>query len=156
RVAWEMPNEKDDFLRSMMWGALWDSVRDAELDPREYVELAIKALSTTPPAKPGTPPSQGGEQDETIIASVLGRVSTAMMYYLSEPPASDMQKPARKQGRSGQASVDLSTRLEAMLIDRMRTAPTLGQRITYYRAFLITVSTGNGRSVLKAMLKGSE
>src|SRR4029079_2060479 len=47
RVAWEMPNEKDDFLRSMMWGALWDSVRDAELDPREYVELAIKALSTT-------------------------------------------------------------------------------------------------------------
>ena len=26
----------------MMWGSLWDSVREAELDPREYVELAIK------------------------------------------------------------------------------------------------------------------
>ena len=39
----------------MMWGSLWDSVREAELDPREYVELAIKNLPT--------------EKDETIIAS---------------------------------------------------------------------------------------
>ena len=41
----------------MMWGSLWDSVREAELDPREYVELAIKNLPT--------------EKDETITASVL-------------------------------------------------------------------------------------
>ncbi|MEQ1644779.1 MAG: M1 family aminopeptidase, partial [Pyrinomonadaceae bacterium] len=33
-------SEKDDFLRSMMWGSLWDSVREGELDPKEYVELA--------------------------------------------------------------------------------------------------------------------
>jgi aminopeptidase N len=149
--------EKDDFLRSMMWGALWDSVREAELDPRQYVELAIKNLPT--------------EKDETITASVLNRVSTAMTYYLSEPTASDMQKLARKQGRSGQrddialtnvrASAppaidrsDLQPRLEALLIDRMRSAPTLGQRVTYYRAFLNIVSTENGRNVLKAILRG--
>jgi aminopeptidase N len=35
----------------------------------------------------------------------------------------------------------------------MRNSPTLGQRITYYRALLNIVSTENGRSVLKAMLK---
>jgi hypothetical protein len=58
----------------MMYGALWDSVREAELDPRQYVELAIKNLPT--------------EKDEMITSSVLGRVSTAMTYYLSEPSAS--------------------------------------------------------------------
>ena len=26
--------EKDDFLRTMMWGSLWDSVREGELDPK--------------------------------------------------------------------------------------------------------------------------
>jgi hypothetical protein len=40
-----------------------------------------------------------------------------------------------------------------MLLGRMRTAPTLGQRITFYRAFLNIVSTENGRKVLKDMLK---
>ena len=121
-VLKNIQNEKDDFLRSMMWGSLWDSVREAELDPREYVELAIKDLPT--------------EKDETITASVLNRVSTAMTYYLSAQP-------------------DTQSRLEAMLIDRMHTAPTLGQRITYYRAFLNIVSTENGRNVLKTLLKGS-
>jgi aminopeptidase N len=42
-----------------------------------------------------------------------------------------------------------------MLIERMQTAPTLGQRITYYRSFLNIVSTENGRGVLKEMLKSA-
>ena len=62
--------EKDPFLRSMMWGALWDSVREAELDPKDYVELAVTQLPT--------------EQDETIASSILARVGTAMNYYLPE------------------------------------------------------------------------
>jgi aminopeptidase N len=159
-VLKNIQNEKDDFLRSMLWGALWDSVREAELDPRQYVELAIKNL----PA----------EKDETITASVLGRVSRAMTYYISTDP--DMQKPARSKGeistrkdqRGGQVDnialtnvrasaphADLSIPLEAMLIDRMRTSPTLGQRLTYYRAFLNIASTENGRNVLKEMLRES-
>jgi aminopeptidase N len=36
-----------------------------------------------------------------------------------------------------------------MLIEKMRTASTVGQRVTYYRAFLNIVSTQNGRNVLK-------
>ena len=85
-VLKNIQNEKDDFLRSMMWGSLWDSVREAELDPRQYVELAIKNLPT--------------EKDETITASVLGRVSTAMTYYISDAPVANMRKPAREQGRN--------------------------------------------------------
>ncbi|MEQ1646002.1 MAG: ERAP1-like C-terminal domain-containing protein, partial [Pyrinomonadaceae bacterium] len=129
--------EKDDFLRSMMWGSLWDSVREGELDPKEYVELAIKQLGAPlqrPARSKGT--ADPAESDETIIQSLLGRVSTAMGYYLS-----DADRTA------------IAPRLEAVLLDRLQNAPTAGQRITFYRAFVANASTVKGREVLKEMLR---
>ncbi|MBK7391807.1 MAG: ERAP1-like C-terminal domain-containing protein [Chloracidobacterium sp.] len=120
-VLKNIQNEKDPFLRSMMWGSLWDSVREAELDPKVYVELVVKNLAT--------------EQDETIVSSILGRVGTAMNYYLP-----DAQRNA------------IAPRLETILLDRLQHAPTAGQRITFYRAFVTTASTAKGREVLKEML----
>ena len=121
-VLKNIQNEKDDFLRSMMWGSLWDSVREGELDPKEYVGLVIKNLA--------------GEKDETTTQAILGRATTAMTYYMA-----DKDRDA------------IAARLEAILLEKMRSAPTLGQRITYYRALLNTVSTEKGRSVLKEMLR---
>jgi aminopeptidase N len=138
-VLKNIQNEKDPFLRSMMWGALWDSVREGELDPREYVELIVRTLSTTPAAKPATPPIQGGESDESTIALLLARVGTALNYYVSD-----------------KTRAELAPRVENILIDRMKTAETLGQRITYYRAFLNVASSEKAKNVLKAMLKKSE
>jgi aminopeptidase N len=69
-------NEKDDFLRSMMWGALWDSVREAELNPKDYVELAVKNIS--------------GEKDELTIQTILSRVSTAINYYVPEKQSAEL------------------------------------------------------------------
>ena len=138
-VLKNIQNEKDPFLRSMMWGALWDSVREAELDPREYVELAIRQLGGTgqkPARSKGTRNiDQSLETDETIIQSLLGRVGTAMNYYLP-----DAQRNA------------IAPRLESVLLDRLQHAPTAGQRITFYRAFVTTASTAKGREVLKEML----
>ncbi|HLM02141.1 MAG TPA: M1 family aminopeptidase, partial [Pyrinomonadaceae bacterium] len=102
-VLKNIQNEKDPFLRSMMWGTLWDSVREAELAPKEYVELALKNISV--------------ETDELTISTILNRVSTAMNYYLSNAQRDE-----------------LSPTLENLLIEKMRDAPTLGQRITFYRA----------------------
>ncbi len=132
-VLKNIQNQKDDFLRTMMWGSLWDSVREGELDPRDYVELVIKNLGTTTPSAvaASTPPSKGGEQDETTVQTLLGRVSTAMRYYMPD--------------KTG----DLQSRLESVLIDRIQNAPTAGQRITFYRAFLNIASTENARSALK-------
>ena len=48
----------------------------------------------------------------------------------------------------------VSARLETLLIERIQNAPTLGRRITFYRAFLTIASSENSRNVLKAMLKG--
>ncbi|HEX8639129.1 MAG TPA: M1 family aminopeptidase, partial [Pyrinomonadaceae bacterium] len=120
-VLKNIQNEKDDFLRSMMWGTLWDSVREAELAPGDYVALAVKNV--------------GAERDELTIQTILNRVGTAMNYYLSDAQARALAAP-----------------LENLLIEKMRTAATLGQRITFYRAFLNTASSENAKNVLKEML----
>jgi aminopeptidase N len=61
---------RDPFLRAMLWGALWDLVRDARLAPAEFVETATRES----PAEP----------DEQIAAGVLGRLSRVTATYLSD------------------------------------------------------------------------
>jgi aminopeptidase N len=61
---------RDDFLRALLWGTLWDSVREAELAPARYIELAIRLI----PA----------ERDEVTAQGVLSRVSAAFNRYLSD------------------------------------------------------------------------
>jgi aminopeptidase N len=57
------------FQRTLLWGSLWDSVREAEMDPREYIELALRLLPT--------------EQDESLAQSIIGRSITALHRYAS-------------------------------------------------------------------------
>ncbi|MDT5062542.1 MAG: aminopeptidase [Acidobacteriota bacterium] len=61
---------QDDFLRALLWGSLWDSVREAELAPNAYIELAIELLPQ--------------ERDEVTAQGVLSRVQTAFNRYLSQ------------------------------------------------------------------------
>jgi aminopeptidase N len=107
----------------MMWGSLWDSVREAELNPKDYVALVIKNINV--------------ETDESTIQTLLGRVSTAMNYYLSDAQ-----------------SKELAPQIENLLLDKMQNAPTLGQRITFYRAFLNVASTDKAKQTLKDVLSG--
>ena len=69
RVVAQLGAVHDDFLRTLLWGTLWDSVREAELAPTEYVELALRLL----PA----------ERDEVIAQSIAGRAAGAFNRYLS-------------------------------------------------------------------------
>src|SRR5262245_42435013 len=59
----------DPFLRAMLWGALWDAVREAEMNPRDYIALVLKAL----PA----------EADLELTQSLLDRATRAYERYLS-------------------------------------------------------------------------
>ncbi|HEY0078858.1 MAG TPA: M1 family aminopeptidase [Pyrinomonadaceae bacterium] len=61
---------EDDFLRALLWGSLWDSVRAAELAPLQYVEHAIRHLAR--------------ERDEVTAQAVLSRLDTAVNRYLSD------------------------------------------------------------------------
>lgn len=60
---------RDPLLRAMLWGAMWDLVRDARLAPSEFVATALREL----PA----------ERDEQIAAGIVTRMSRAVSSYLS-------------------------------------------------------------------------
>jgi aminopeptidase N len=64
----------DPFLRAMLWGSLWDLVREARLPPRQFVEAAVAAIPF--------------EKDEQIAAGLVGRLARATSVYLS-----DAQRP---------------------------------------------------------------
>ncbi len=61
---------QDPFQRTLLWGSLWESVREAQMDPREYVELALKNLPT--------------EKDEALMQSVIGRMVGALHHYVPD------------------------------------------------------------------------
>ena len=147
-VLANIQTEKDDFLRTMMWGALWDSVRETELAPQDYVELVIKNINV--------------ESDESTIQTLLGRVSTAMNYYIKSEPSA-LAGGLTSGGKNSKSKVnppadadgsDLAARLETLLIDKLQNAPTLGQRITFNRAFLNIASSEKARTLLKDTLSG--
>ncbi len=59
----------DVFERTLLWGSLWDSVREADLDPRFYLALWLRDI----PA----------ETDDSLIQSALGHVVTTLHRYVS-------------------------------------------------------------------------
>ena len=59
----------DPFLRTMLWGALWDKVRDAKFDPARFARLALAELPR--------------ETDEQIVPVILGRLTRAVSTYTS-------------------------------------------------------------------------
>jgi len=62
-------NVPDPFLRTMLWGALWDQVRDAQFDPMRFARLAFKELPR--------------EKDEQLFPSILGRLTRSLNTYAS-------------------------------------------------------------------------
>ncbi|HSA57358.1 MAG TPA: M1 family aminopeptidase, partial [Gemmatimonadaceae bacterium] len=70
-VAWlehSIGSVGDSFTRAMLWGALWDLVRESRLSPERFVRMALREL----PA----------ETDEQIAAVLLGRLTRASSRYL--------------------------------------------------------------------------
>src|SRR5262249_37302717 len=59
----------DLFERTLLWGSLWDSVREARLAPRDYLELAQRLLPD--------------EKDESLAQSIIGHVTTALHRYVN-------------------------------------------------------------------------
>src|SRR5262249_14264471 len=48
---------QDVFLRTLLWGSLWDSVREAQMAPQSYILLALALLSS--------------EKDEPLVQSII-------------------------------------------------------------------------------------
>jgi aminopeptidase N len=69
-VTRNLGSVKDDFLRALLWGSLWDSVREAELAPTAFLELALREAQH--------------ERDDVMLGFILARVQTAFTRYLSD------------------------------------------------------------------------
>lgn len=66
----ELPRVQDPFLRALLWGALWDSVRELRMTPAAYAELGLRLLPS--------------EKDAELAVSILGRMRIAFTDYLSD------------------------------------------------------------------------
>jgi len=64
------------FDRALLWGALWQSVREVQLAPREYLALALRSLP--------------GERDEALASSVLEHSGTALHRYVGDEARTEL------------------------------------------------------------------
>jgi aminopeptidase N len=60
----------DVFERTLLWGALWDAVREADLEPQKYLEFALRLA-----------PKEG---DEELTQSLLGHFTTGLHRYVND------------------------------------------------------------------------
>ncbi|HEV2197142.1 MAG TPA: M1 family aminopeptidase [Candidatus Acidoferrum sp.] len=68
-VIEELGEVSDVFERTLLWGSLWDSVREADLAPRDFVELALRRLPD--------------ETDESLAQNLIGHVATGLHRYVN-------------------------------------------------------------------------
>jgi aminopeptidase N len=78
-VVDQLAQVSDPFRRALLWGALWDGVRERKMTPLAYSELALRLL----PA----------EKDAELAVSILGRVRTAFTDYLSDQQRASITEP---------------------------------------------------------------
>ncbi len=69
-VIERLPAISEVFERTLLWGSLWDSVREAEFAPRDYLDLEVRAL----PA----------ETDEDLAQSLIGHMATSLHRYVNK------------------------------------------------------------------------
>jgi aminopeptidase N len=69
-IAEHLGEVKDGLLRAMLWGALWDLVRETTLPAARFAEIALRELPR--------------EYDEQIARVVLAHTGTALVRYASE------------------------------------------------------------------------
>ncbi|HWF06355.1 MAG TPA: M1 family aminopeptidase, partial [Candidatus Angelobacter sp.] len=69
-VMAQLGNVHDLFQRTLLWGSLITTVREAEMSPRDFIELALHLLPS--------------EQDETLAASNISRTSGALLWFVSD------------------------------------------------------------------------
>src|SRR5688500_13423659 len=117
---------RDPFLRAMMWGSLWDLVREARLDPARYIAIAVRELPR--------------ERDEQIVTGVLARVGRATLAYLPRP-------------RRDSVLVELEPALRAGVDDATR---PYGFRKPYLDTYVRVASTPVALDYLDALLDSTQ
>ena len=112
----------DSFLRAMLWGALWDQVRSARMDPARFARLVLAELPR--------------ERDEQILPSLLGRFERATRAYLSPAEQENIQPDAERILWEGARDA----------------SRPYGQRKAQLDAFVAVAATSDGVAKLESLL----
>ncbi len=106
----------DAFTRALLWGALWDAVREARYDAERFAGLALRELPR--------------ERDEQIATMLLGRLTRAVGTYVVGPARDTLRAAAESMLIVGarDASRNYGTRRAHLnaFIRLARTAPAVG------------------------------
>lgn len=121
---------QDVFTRALLWGSLWDSVREAQLAPRAYLDLALKLLPQ--------------ETDLSVLQTILGSSTAALHRYVSDKTRLQFVPQFETLAAGRMISVAL----------RARDKNVPDQRILWFRGFRSIAETPAGLAKLKALLNG--
>ncbi len=113
---------RSPFLRSMLWGALWDQVRDARLDPARFARLVLREATS--------------ERDEQLLPQLLGRLVRTINAY-----AADSTRDALR--------ADAERALWALAGDRSK---SFGLRRAGADALIAVAATASGIATLEQLL----
>ncbi len=139
------PATKDVFRRTLLWGSLWDSVRESELNPADYLRLALDALQNEHD-------ESLDEHDESLVASILAHTETAIHRYLPNP--------APAQGERGMIQPEFLAMAQTLAVDRMMKEPDHDLRIIWFRSlagfavYSQFTPPPSGGTVMKELLNG--
>jgi aminopeptidase N len=75
-VEQRLGNFDDLFERTLLWGSLWDSVREAQFAPHKYLSLAQRLLPS--------------ETNESLAQSLTAHTVTALHRYISEQTRTEL------------------------------------------------------------------
>ena len=114
----------DPFLRTMLWGALWDQVRDAQLDPARFARLALREAPR--------------EKDDQLYPSIIGRLARSVSVYTSETNRRALQPEVERLLWAAANDTTRSYSIRKASIDGFigfaRTADALGKLATLLKA----------------------
>ncbi|HSU17748.1 M1 family aminopeptidase [Longimicrobium sp.] len=124
-IAGHVGEVRDGLLRAMLWGALWDLVRDTRLPPARFAEIALRELPR--------------ERDEQIASVIVDRGAAALVRYAPDADAARLFPAWERMlaARAQDASLGYGMRKESL------------------DALAGTARTAEGRAVLREYLAGT-
>ena len=111
--------------RSLVWGSVWDSTRDAEISPRVFIDLALSNIAH--------------ETESTTVRTVLGQLALTVRNYLA---------PEKRQETIGAVA-------DALWTLAMDAAPGSDIQFQLVKAFSSFASAPEHQSTLRGLLEGA-
>ena len=111
--------------RSLVWGSVWDSTRDAEISPRVFIDLALSNI--------------GYETESTTVRTVLGQLALTVRNYLA---------PAKRR-----ETIDAVA--EALWALALNAAPGSDIQFQLVKAFSSFANAPEHQTTLRGLLEGA-